>query len=89
MEHTRLATKLGGLVAGAVLMVSATAALAQTYKIGISAGLTGYAATVDRSWSDGVKLAADAINAKGGIKGRKIEVIVEDNRSEPQEAVIV
>jgi ABC-type branched-subunit amino acid transport system substrate-binding protein len=36
-----------------------------------------------------VKLAADAINAKGGIKGRKIEVIVEDNRSEPQEAVIV
>jgi len=89
MEHSRLAKKLGGLVAGAALMVSATAALAQTYKIGISAGLTGYAATVDRSWSDGVKLAADAINAKGGIKGRKIEVIVEDNRSEPQEAVIV
>jgi branched-chain amino acid transport system substrate-binding protein len=76
-------------MAGALMVMSATPALAQNYKIGISAGLTGYAATVDRSWSDGVKLAADAINAKGGIQGRKLEVIVEDNRSEPQEAVIV
>lgn len=60
-----------------------------TYKIGISAGLTGYAATVDRAWTDGVKVAVDALNAKGGVKGRKLEVIVEDNRSEPQEAVTV
>lgn len=57
------------------------------YKIGMSAGLTGYAATVDRAWRDGVDLAVDALNAKGGILGRKVQVIVEDNRSEPQEAV--
>ncbi len=89
MIQTHLRAKFGGLVAGALLLISALPAAAQNYKIGISAGLTGYAATVDRAWSDGVKLAADAINAKGGIKGRKIEVIVEDNRSEPQEAVVV
>ncbi|MFA5664159.1 ABC transporter substrate-binding protein [Castellaniella sp.] len=65
------------------------AAHAEPYKIGISAGLTGYAATVDRAWTDGVKLAAEAVNQSGGINGRQIEVIVEDNRSEPQEAVIV
>ena len=64
-------------------------AVAQAYKIGISAGLTGYAATVDRGWTDGVRVAVDALNAKGGINGRKLEVIVEDNRSEPQEAVTV
>ena len=57
------------------------------YKIGMSAGLTGYAATVDRAWRDGVEIAVDALNAKGGILGRKVQVIVEDNRSEPQEAV--
>ncbi len=58
-----------------------------TYKIGMSAGLTGYAATVDRAWRDGVQIAVDALNAKGGILGRKVELIVEDNRSEPQDAV--
>lgn len=57
------------------------------YKIGMSAGLTGYAATVDRAWRDGVEVAVAALNAKGGIAGRQVQVIVEDNRSEPQEAV--
>lgn len=73
----------------ALMLLFAPLAHAQTYKIGMSAGLTGYAATVDRAWRDGVQLAADAINAKGGVNGRKLEVIVEDNRSEPQEAVTV
>lgn len=81
--------------ATAALAVSLAAALPQgagaqePYKIGISAGLTGYAATVDRAWRDGVELAAAAVNAKGGVMGRKIQVVVEDNRSEPQEAVTV
>ena len=44
---------------------------------------------VDRGWRDGVEVAAAALNAKGGIMGRKIEVITEDNKSEPQEAVTV
>ncbi len=70
-------------------LVAPFAAAQGVYKIGVSAGLTGYAATVDRAWRDGVDLAAAALNAKGGILGRKIEVVVEDNRSEPQEAVTV
>lgn len=78
------------LLAGlAVLAMTVAARAEDNFKIGISAGLTGYAATVDRAWSDGVKTAAEVINEKGGIKGRKLEVIVEDNRSEPQEAVTV
>ena len=73
---------------GSLSLVASQACFAEdVYKIGISAGLTGYAATVDRAWRDGVQLAADAINAKGGVDGRKLQVIVEDNRSEPQEAV--
>ena len=59
----------------------------QSYKVGISAGLTGYGATIDRAWRDGVELAAAALNERGGVLGRKIEVITEDNRSEPQDAV--
>jgi branched-chain amino acid transport system substrate-binding protein len=69
--------------------VLATPAPAQEYKIGISAGLTGYAATVDRAWRDGVEVAVATLNAKGGVMGRKLVVVTEDNRSEPQEAVTV
>jgi branched-chain amino acid transport system substrate-binding protein len=61
----------------------------EVYKVGMSAGLTGYAATVDRAWRDGVDIGIAALNAKGGISGRKIDLVVEDNRSEPQEAVTV
>jgi len=78
------------LLAGLAAFAMTVAAHAEdNFKIGISAGLTGYAATVDRAWSDGVKTAAEAVNAKGGVNGRKLEVIVEDNRSEPQDAVTV
>lgn len=81
--------RLAALLCGATLF-SCGAAFAQApYKIGVSAGLTGYAATVDRAWRDGVELAVEAINARGGVNGRKLAVVVEDNRSEPQEAVTV
>jgi branched-chain amino acid transport system substrate-binding protein len=61
----------------------------EVYKVGMSAGLTGYAATVDRAWRDGVDIGIAALNGKGGISGRKVDLVVEDNRSEPQEAVTV
>lgn len=76
-------------ITAAVLAAAGTAQAEDVYKIGISAGLTGYAATVDRAWSDGVQVAVDALNAKGGVMGRKLEVVIEDNRSNPQEAVTV
>ncbi|SFI14005.1 amino acid/amide ABC transporter substrate-binding protein, HAAT family (TC 3.A.1.4.-) [Bosea sp. OK403] len=82
---TALAAALAACLASALPQMAS----AQDYKIGVSAGLTGYAATVDRAWRDGVELAAAAVNAKGGVMGRKIQVIVEDNRSEPQESVTV
>jgi len=87
----RIKTLLSTLSAGcALIAITVVPSSAQdVYKMGISAGLTGYAATVDRAWRDGVEVAAAFLNAKGGINGRKIQVITEDNRSEPQEAVTV
>jgi ABC-type branched-subunit amino acid transport system substrate-binding protein len=75
-------------VAGGTLMLATAEADAQTYKIGGSLGLTGYAATNDRAWRDGMQIAADYINARGGVLGKKVELFIEDNRSEPQEAVV-
>ena len=82
----RLALAAGCLAAAFAV---SPASAQDTYRLGISAGLTGYAATVDRAWSDAVQLAAEAVNSRGGVMGRKLQVIVEDNRSEPQEAVTV
>lgn len=55
--------------------------------IGVSASLTGYLADLDRSLMNGVTLAVETVNAQGGILGRPIQLVVEDIRSEPQQAV--
>jgi branched-chain amino acid transport system substrate-binding protein len=61
----------------------------ETYKIGSSLGLTGYGSLTDGHWRDGLELAIDAVNAKGGVLGRKLELVYEDNKSTPQQAVVV
>jgi ABC-type branched-subunit amino acid transport system substrate-binding protein len=79
----------GLLAAAALLAAMPFAASAQdTFKIGSSVGLTGYAAVNDRAWRDSMLLAAETMNQKGGLLGKQVEVIAEDNRSEPQEAVV-
>jgi ABC-type branched-subunit amino acid transport system substrate-binding protein len=75
-------------LAAATLALPAAVQAEEPFRIGSSVGLTGYAAANDRAWRDGLMLAADTLNAKGGLLGRKIELVIEDNRSEPQEAVI-
>jgi branched-chain amino acid transport system substrate-binding protein len=65
----------------------ASQAVADDYVIGLSAGLTGYTAILDGAWVDGVKLAVKQINDAGGLIGKQIKLVVEDNRAEPQEAV--
>lgn len=77
----------------AVLTASAFAVLPATaqdsIKIGSSLGLTGYGSLTDGHWRDGLEIAIAAVNAKGGVLGKKLELIVEDNKSTPQQAVVV
>ena len=52
------------LLGSAVALSGIPGAQAQgVYKIGISAGLTGYAAAVDRAWRDGLEVAAAHLNS--------------------------
>jgi branched-chain amino acid transport system substrate-binding protein len=57
----------------------------KTIKIGVLAALTGFASAAEIHQRDGVLLAVDYINQKGGvtIKGEKylLEAVVEDNKS--------
>jgi branched-chain amino acid transport system substrate-binding protein len=65
------------------------ASAADNIKIGSSLGLTGYGSLTDGHWRDGLELAITAVNAKGGVLGRKLELVYEDNKSIPQQAVVV
>jgi branched-chain amino acid transport system substrate-binding protein len=85
MKTIRILTIAASLSLSIAATVQAPAQ--EVYKIGVSVGLTGYAAAVDRAWRDGLEVAADYVNSKGGVAGQKIQLIVEDNKSEPQEAV--
>jgi branched-chain amino acid transport system substrate-binding protein len=58
-----------------------------TIKIGVTQPLTGAFAANGTYVMQGAKIAADDINANGGVLGKKIELIVEDNKSNPTEAV--
>ncbi len=57
--------------------------------IGVYGALSGSEASFGSSTVAGVKLAADEINAAGGILGRKIRVIAEDDQGRAEEAASV
>jgi len=61
----------------------------QTIKVGVIQPLTGAFAASGTYVSNGARIAADEINAAGGVLGRKIELVVEDNKSNPTEAASV
>ena len=62
----------------------------KTVKIGVIFPMTGMFAYNGAQSMAGAKLAADEINAKGGIKslgGAKIELVIGDSQSKPEAAV--
>ncbi|MCC6272236.1 MAG: ABC transporter substrate-binding protein [Deltaproteobacteria bacterium] len=54
--------------------------------LGEFASLTGTTATFGQSMNDGVQLALEEVNKTGGLLGKQVEVIVEDDQSKPEEA---
>ena len=59
------------------------AASAQSIKLANVAELSGGGATVGTNWKNGIDLAIEEINAKGGLLGRKLEVTHADSQSNP------
>ena len=55
-------------------------------KIGVIEPLSGPVAASGNYVRMGAEIARDWINAKGGVGGRKIDLLIEDNKSDPKEA---
>ncbi|HEY6192454.1 MAG TPA: ABC transporter substrate-binding protein [Bacteroidota bacterium] len=61
----------------------------QEIRIGEYSSLTGTAATFGTSTDKGAKLVVEETNAAGGVLGKQIKLIVEDDQSKPEEAATV
>ena len=62
---------------------------ADTIRIGEFASLTGKEATFGTSSHEGTVLAIEELNAAGGLLGKKLELVYEDNRSTPGESLTI
>src|SRR4051812_5671201 len=77
------------LIASLALPLFGTAAMAQeTVKIGYIDPLSGGGASVGEVGFKTFQFLADELNAKGGILGKKVEIVPLDNKTNPQESLI-
>ena len=72
------------LWAGAALVLSLGTACHAQILVGQTAGFTGQVAAGVKETTDGALLYIDAINAKGGVNGQKIELISLDDKFDPK-----
>src|SRR5436190_11934362 len=80
---------VGVFVAG-IAVLAATAAVVDAQgpiRIGASMSLTGTYAKLGKNQHEGYKLCERDLNAKGGVLGRKVEIVVYDDQSMPATAV--
>lgn len=78
---------LAAVLALSLVTSACTTVSTEPIKIVVVTSMTGATAVTGKQVDAGVRHAADEWNARGGIKGRKIEVITEDDTSTPAGAL--
>src|SRR3990172_6112880 len=79
--------KLIGAITVAGSVAIAVSAQAQDIKLGVVAGMSGPGTSYGIGIRQGAEMAVREINAAGGIKGRKISLVVVDDASNPAQSV--
>lgn len=81
---------LAGMAASGLLglPVVSRAQSQDSLKIGLNIERTGVAASYGAHMLIAAQIAFDEINKAGGVGGAKLEFVIEDNRSSPEQAVI-
>ncbi len=74
------------LAAIATAAIALPAAAQESYVIGLTGAMTGPAAGTLGPAVEGLRLYIDKLNAAGGINGRKVNLILQDNSAEPSKA---
>src|SRR5271165_1497962 len=76
-------------MAGVALAAITAAAHADDITIAVAGPMTGPVASIGDQMKRGAEAAAAAINDAGGVNGRKIKIVVEDDACDPKQAVAV
>ena len=77
------------MAAAFALPILGGAAMAQeTLKIGYIDPLSGGGASIGEVGLKTFQFIADELNAKGGVQGKKVEIVPLDNKTNPQESLI-
>jgi branched-chain amino acid transport system substrate-binding protein len=74
-------------VACIIALFAAPVMAADTIKVGAVLAVTGPASFLGAPEAKTLEMLVEEINAKGGIKGKKIELIIKDTGADPQKAV--
>src|SRR6516165_944179 len=80
--------KLVLATAFALPLLGSAAIAEETLKIGYIDPLSGGGASVGQVGLKTIQYLADEVNAKGGIQGKKVEIVPLDNKTNPQESLI-
>ena len=76
------------LLVGAAIVFSVPALAEDTIKFGLVAAMSGQSAKSGEAIMRGLSLAMDEINANGGVLGKKLELVVRDDESNPAKGVV-
>ncbi len=72
-----------------VLFLATCVMAADPIRVGLSAPITGNYAEFGENFRYSAEMAVKAINAKGGVLGRPVEVVVMDSKGDPKEAALI
>ena len=78
---------LAATLSTAALFALPGAASAQNIKLGAVLSLTGGASFIGEDQRSTLEMMAEQLNARGGINGRKVDMIIYDDASDPTKAV--
>lgn len=89
MKNTRMHWPTGLATLGLASLITITAPAWAQLRIGHPSGITGSVAAGVKENTDGARLYFDAVNARGGVNGQKIELVAVDDKFDPKITVEV
>jgi branched-chain amino acid transport system substrate-binding protein len=88
LSQTRSVSRRLVLAGAATFLMLGPVAAQDTLKVGLVAAMSGQSAKSGEAIVRGLNVAIDEINAKGGVLGKKLELLVRDDESNPAKGVV-